>query len=185
MNALVFLPSENEWYKAAYHKNDGVTGNYFDYSTSSDSVPSNDLINPDPGNNATFFDYGYTIGSPYHKTEVGAHENSDSPYGTFDQSGNVWEWTETLVYSTNRVMRGGAFNNSSSSIRSSYRYNYNPSNESDHPIGFRVASVYCDYIIAGDINGDCKVNFSDFAVIAMNWLLNCNQTPGDPACVPK
>src|SRR4029079_18120648 len=37
-----WLPSENEWYKAAYHKNDGVTGNYWDYPTSSDAIPYSD-----------------------------------------------------------------------------------------------------------------------------------------------
>ena len=100
-NATWVIPSEDEWYKAAYHKNDGVTGNYWDYPTSSNSVPINVLGDPtDPGNNATYYDYygtgtgGYTIGSPYYRTEVGAHENSDSPYGTFDQGGNVWEWNE-------------------------------------------------------------------------------------------
>jgi len=32
--AQVWLPTENEWYKAAYHKNDGVTADYyFDYPT--------------------------------------------------------------------------------------------------------------------------------------------------------
>ena len=41
--AQVWLPSEDEWYKAAYHKNDGITGNYFDYPTSSDSVPGRDM----------------------------------------------------------------------------------------------------------------------------------------------
>src|SRR5207245_6756989 len=29
--AVWFLPTENQWYKAAYHKNDGITGNYWDY----------------------------------------------------------------------------------------------------------------------------------------------------------
>ena len=37
------IPTENEWYKAAYHKNDGVTSNYFDYPTGSDSVPGRDI----------------------------------------------------------------------------------------------------------------------------------------------
>ena len=37
-----FLPSENEWYKAAYHKNDGVTGNYWNYPTSTDVLPYSD-----------------------------------------------------------------------------------------------------------------------------------------------
>ena len=34
-----FLPGEDEWYKAAYHKNDGATGNFWKYPTSSDTVP--------------------------------------------------------------------------------------------------------------------------------------------------
>ena len=40
---------------------------------------------------------GYTIGSPYYTTEVGEFENSESPYGTFDQGGNIWEWNETVI----------------------------------------------------------------------------------------
>jgi hypothetical protein len=30
----------------------------------------------------------------------------------------------------------------------------------------------CETIIAGDINGDCKVNFQDFVIMAANWLEN-------------
>ncbi len=104
------IPSDDEWYKAAYHKNDGVTGNYFLYPTSTDSFPSQDLIDPDPGNNATFRfpSPSYTIGSPYYRTEVGAHENSESPYGTFDQAGNVAEWNE-VIYTHYRGQRGGSY----------------------------------------------------------------------------
>lgn len=40
MNAYYFLPNEHEWYKAAYHKNDGVTGNYWDYATGSNTIPT-------------------------------------------------------------------------------------------------------------------------------------------------
>ena len=36
-----WIPSEDEWYKAAYHKNNGVTGNYWDYPTGTNTVPSN------------------------------------------------------------------------------------------------------------------------------------------------
>jgi hypothetical protein len=28
----------------------------------------------------------------------------------------------------------------------------------------------CETIIAGDINGDCKVNFTDFEIMALHWL---------------
>lgn len=133
------IPSEDEWYKAAYHYNDGVTGNYFDYPTSSDGVPSNDLFDPDPGNNATFYNSGDTIGSPYYRTEVGAHENSDSPYGTFDQGVNVWEWNEAVIGSS-RGSRGGSFEIDVSYLYASYRINMNPAFE-NYNIGFRVSEV--------------------------------------------
>jgi len=32
----------------------------------------------------------------------------------------------------------------------------------------------CETIIAGDINGDCKVNFKDFAIMASHWLEDHN-----------
>ena len=135
-----FLPTEDEWYKAAYHKNDGVTGNYWDYPTGTDTTPSNDLITPDPGNNANFapLPYDYTIGGPYNRTEVGEFENSGSPYGTFDQGGNLHEWNETLIGSS-RGLRGGAWGSGSSHLEASCRNRYNPTDVHDS-IGFRVAS---------------------------------------------
>ncbi|MGF1655382.1 MAG: SUMF1/EgtB/PvdO family nonheme iron enzyme [Verrucomicrobiales bacterium] len=39
-DAYYFLPSEDEWYKAAYHQNDGVTANYWDYATGSNTAPT-------------------------------------------------------------------------------------------------------------------------------------------------
>jgi predicted outer membrane repeat protein len=32
----------------------------------------------------------------------------------------------------------------------------------------------CEIIVAGDINGDCKVNFTDFAIMALHWLEDHN-----------
>jgi hypothetical protein len=32
----------------------------------------------------------------------------------------------------------------------------------------------CEIIVAGDINGDCAVNFLDFRLIALRWLTNGN-----------
>ncbi len=140
-DARYWIPTENEWYKAAYHKNDGVTGNYFDYPTGSDNTPSNDLINPDPGNNANFEQNGYTIDSPYFFTEVGEFENSASPYGTFDQGGNVFEWNETATTTSYRGLRGGIWNCDSSYMLASYRsIGGTPFGGNSHH-GFRVASV--------------------------------------------
>jgi len=142
-DAKFWIPTENEWYKAAYHKNDGVTGNYWDYPTSSDSRPSNDLVNPDPGNNANFanfIDDSYTIGGPYWMTEVGEFENSESPYGTFDQGGNVDEWNETLIDDYCRGLRGGSWCGDSVALLASYRSGSYPTSKYS-VIGFRVASV--------------------------------------------
>ena len=135
-----FIPTEDEWYKAAYHKNDGVTGNYWDYPTSSDSEPSNDLVDPDPGNNANFHDGSYTLGGPYYTTEVGEFENSQSPYATFDQGGNHSEWNETLIGAFSRGRRGGCIGSHGSDLKAFYRDYYTPSLEISST-GFRVASI--------------------------------------------
>lgn len=133
------IPTEDEWYKAAYYN--PVAGNYFDYPTSSDIVPSNELIDPDPGNNATFWNgISDTIGSPYYRTEVGSHENSDSPYGTFDQGGNVWEWNEAVTDGSDRGLRGGSFGTYDFYVQSSSRYGLRPIDEM-YSFGFRVAEV--------------------------------------------
>jgi formylglycine-generating enzyme len=146
-NASWVIPTEDEWYKAAYHKNDGVTGNYWNYPTATNSAPSNDYINLDPGNNANFWilNNDYTIGSPYYMTVVGEFENSESPYGTFDQGGNVWEWNETAIITSGlymRGIRGSAWNFDSDkmlavnrdSVEGSPIYEFNS-------FGFRVAYV--------------------------------------------
>jgi formylglycine-generating enzyme len=128
------IPSENEWYKAAYHKNDGVTNNYWLYPTGTNDLPSNILNNPDYGNNANFYQSGYTIGSPYYRTPVGAFVNSESPYGTFDQGGNVWEWNEG-------ALRGGAFISGSLEMSASNTgLGYSPGGASND-YGFRVAYI--------------------------------------------
>ncbi|HUT61588.1 MAG TPA: SUMF1/EgtB/PvdO family nonheme iron enzyme [Phycisphaerae bacterium] len=115
-NARYVLPSENEWYKAAYYDPNKPGGpGYWVYPTGTDAVPDNALVDPDPGNNANFHDAnatpyasGFTIGSPYYRTNVGAFENSPSPYGTFDQGGNVAAYSEDLHLGS-PLLRGGAF----------------------------------------------------------------------------
>ena len=97
-------------------------------------------MEPDPGNNANFSQSGYTIGGPYYTTEVGEFENSDSPYGTFDQGGNLWEWNETAVTSLVRGLRGGTWGNNSDTLAAWSLY-YDPPSAQGHTIGFRVASV--------------------------------------------
>ncbi|MDM8008604.1 MAG: SUMF1/EgtB/PvdO family nonheme iron enzyme [Phycisphaerae bacterium] len=135
------ITSEDEWYKAAYHKNDGVTANYWDYPTGTNATPSSLVVNPDPGNNANFCELGCILVGPYYRTEVGEFENSDSPCGTFDQGGNVWEWNEAVLYDSYRGVRGGAFS-SGDYLHASNRHTYCGSPSSGHhSLGFRVVQV--------------------------------------------
>ncbi len=148
-DAKYFIPTENEWYKAAYYDpNKGGVGSpgYWDYPMMSDSptVPSNDLTAPDGGNNANCYQDGYTVGSPYYTTLVGEFELSESSYGTFDQGGNLLEWNETTTAGSSRGLRGGDWSYSSTSggslHASSRGYRGDPTIEIND-IGFRVASV--------------------------------------------
>jgi formylglycine-generating enzyme required for sulfatase activity len=137
------IPSEDEWYKAAYHdKSAGLAASYFDYPTGTNSVPSNVLTSPDPGNNANFWQgLGLpTIGSPYWRTEAGAFTNSASPYGTFDQGGNVEEWNETAFTGSSRGWRGGSCGGDSAYLFGGVRSDSVPRIEYGNG-GFRVASV--------------------------------------------
>ena len=116
-----------------------MTGNYWEYPTGSDSKPSNKLT-PDEGNNANFWDDGYTIGSEYWMTEVGAFKNSDSAYGTFDQGGNVLEWNEAVISNELRGFRGGSWVGNFGILRAS-THNYAAPTGESFGIGFRVATV--------------------------------------------
>jgi len=130
------VTSEDEWYKAAYHKNDGVTGNYWDYPTSSDTAPGQDMADPLPGNNANYYTAPYAAS---YTTVAGEFQNSDSPYGTFDQGGNVREWNEAIIH-VYRGLRGGSFIGSGSDLHAAGRSNDFPTYEI-FGIGFRVSEV--------------------------------------------
>ncbi len=142
-DAMYYLPTENEWVKAAYwngtelqthatklddspHQGDGVSGtgwNYYDNGYASNSVGP------------------WAVGS-----------GSEELNGTYDMMGNVWEKLESPssepVYRTtsNRGLRGGSYYlNASQTNNLTYsdRGYTNPKNE-NFSAGFRVASEYIE-----------------------------------------
>jgi formylglycine-generating enzyme len=139
-----FLPTESEWYKAAYYR--GFAGDYNEYTTSTLSPPS---AGP-PGNAphlANFYNGFFAVtGSPTYDpsqnylTDVGAYSASADPYGTFDEGGNVFQWNEAIIDGMYRGVRGGAWRQPFWEMSSSYRGINNPSEE-DSLTGFRVATI--------------------------------------------
>jgi len=135
-NAFYFLPSENEWCKAAYYNPGG--SNYFLYPTASSNAPTAVAS----GTNAGTAVYNSAASVPATVNSAGG----SSPYGTMGQGGNVWDWTESALDGTNsspsedRARRGGSWGNLVNDLRSSTRYYWAPSLDSSQ-IGFRVASV--------------------------------------------
>jgi formylglycine-generating enzyme required for sulfatase activity len=164
--ARFFIPTEDEWYKAAYHdKIAGLAASYFNYPTGTNSASGRDVAETtNAGNNANYFSADYLIGSPYYRTLVGEFELSDSPYGTFDQGGNVWEWTEAAESSFGgvRILRGSSYTDGLSKMRRSERQPETPTVESPN-WGFRVASIFEPDDI-GDYNRDSIVDAADYVV---------------------
>ncbi len=154
-DAMWFLPSANEWYKAAYYDPRGAAqggppgdDNYWLYPTSSDAAPTlatanstGDISNPGP-NVANYFFGAVWNGQNGNVTTVGsAGASSTSFYGTSDQGGNVREWLEQSVLSGNlRGNRGGAYNPTAFSLSAASSASNGPTFESNIQ-GFRVATI--------------------------------------------
>jgi formylglycine-generating enzyme required for sulfatase activity len=141
--ASFVLPTEDEWYKAAYYDPAIAGGNkYWNFATGSNTTPSNDLVNPDPGNNANFFQDGYSLPS-FLRTNVGDFENSLSPWGTYDQMGNVGEWTET-VRSGGFAVRGESYSTGDSGGATiGYRFvRFVSPIDEETKNGFRIAMIH-------------------------------------------
>jgi formylglycine-generating enzyme required for sulfatase activity len=150
VGASVYLPSEDEWYKAAYYDpTPGAGGgdNYWLHATQSDTDPTiasanstGDISNP--GANVANYASGADWGTPLQNgnlTTVGSAA-ANNYFGTADQGGNVWEWNDAVISGSSRGLRGGSFPNVND-IRASNRYGtFVPSSEYDS-VGFRLASA--------------------------------------------
>jgi formylglycine-generating enzyme required for sulfatase activity len=143
-NCVYFLPSENEWYKAAYYDpaKNGGTGGYWQYPTGSDSAPTAVGSGTNPGTAVYNQPWGNGPASVFQTGGL-------SPYGTMGQGGNVWQWEESAWDGNNDVAQearglcGGYCGlDSAVFLQSSFRdtyYFYYPDYEYPYCFGFRVA----------------------------------------------
>jgi formylglycine-generating enzyme required for sulfatase activity len=161
------LPSENEWYKAAYYQpaaEGGDSDGYWRYPTRSNEVysdqpPGNDA--PTPSKTANFrlddglandYNDGYAVSATpvfdndqVYVTDVGAYEQSPSFYGTFDQGGNVEERNEAVIPPEPFVglfngLRGGSWAQGTATLDATRRAQGNPNYEGV-AVGFRLVYV--------------------------------------------
>lgn len=150
--AKFHIPTPDEWYKAAYYspKLNNGKGGYYVFPTQSNatpgSVPGNDITQRNTPNQANYFNGGFAVTqaitpspSQNYLTDVGAFSRSGSFYGTFDQAGNVYEWTNGNGSASQRSLRGAYWVSNVADTSYLDEYILPPDYESSGS-GFRLAS---------------------------------------------
>jgi formylglycine-generating enzyme len=149
--AQFYIPTEDQWYKAAYYKGGGTNAGYWDYATQSDTLPTavnattvgtgtSGGVSPVTSGNFANHNVGAVWnGLPGNVTTVGTN-GAASYYDAFDLSGNVVEYNDlTGASGLLRGIRGGSWRNSDPTISSANRLASNSSSESNS-LGFRLAA---------------------------------------------
>ena len=152
------VPTENEWYKAAYYdpRLNAGRGGYHRYATRSDTPPGNvapgsGFGSTQPGSNQANYIYGsrylYSVTqsaaivtTQHYLTPVGTFPEAVSPWGALDMNGSVWE-VNTLsgAESLNVGIRGGAWTSLASYLAGTYflgTVTYSTASN----VGFRLAA---------------------------------------------
>ena len=141
--ATIFLPTDDEFYKAAYYNPtlNGGSGGYTEYG-----VGNTAPVVEGPAGGPTSANYAQTdgvdgqSGDTYwqsgggafdddlvHLTEVGAYTTATSHYGLFDVDGNAYQWLEATrpnQFNTSQdlpIFRGGSWFNASDGSGAAYR----------------------------------------------------------------
>jgi formylglycine-generating enzyme required for sulfatase activity len=145
--AKFYIPSENQWYKAAYYKGGSTNAGYWTYGTQSNSDPTfvtasgtGDGSAGNSGNFANYVSGGDWNSQNGNVTTVGTN-GGPSAYGAFDMTGNVGEWNDLDRTSSSRGNRGGDWNNGIVNQTSSSR-SVNAANGESNRLGFRLASEH-------------------------------------------
>jgi hypothetical protein len=175
--AKYFLPSVDEWYKAAYYDPNasGGAGGYWNFPTGSDTAPT--AVASGTTSGTAIYNQPSSQG-PADITQAGGL----SSYGVMGMGGNVYETEETESdlandnSSNRRGTRGGEWSNplTPNFLSATLRATVNVTDVT-HNEGFRVASL-ADAFLTGDYNANGKVDGADYVV----WRKNKNTTNSLP-----
>ena len=157
-NAQFVIPTDNEFYKAAYYQpasKGGDVDDYWLYPTRSNTQPnSRNGSTTDPNSANYYYDDGLANGynggyatinaTTYNAqgilTAVGAFTLASSYYGTFDQGGNVMEWDE-FASDPGRGITGGSFDTTEGALRAPNSSGVSTPQSEYNNVGFRIALV--------------------------------------------
>lgn len=123
---IYFLPTEDEWYKAAYYKPDD--NGYSLYANGTNIAPTAGV--------QSNYSFGWDA-APWNVSDGTEEQN-----GTFNMMGNVWEWTETetLPAPAHRAI-GGSFIEGATIIAADYPVQSVYPDYQVHHLGFRIATI--------------------------------------------
>ena len=145
--AKIFLPSADEWTKAAFYS--PATQSYTKWPTQSETIPTATLPTANEqitaANTANY--NPQTAGVTTKMTNAGTYVNTTSTYGLFDMAGNVNEMTDTAqsTDATKFQALGGSWASTASTMNSFYSSanvgEFKAGDAGTATIGFRVAAV--------------------------------------------
>lgn len=182
--ATVFMPSEDEFYKAAYYDpTKGGTGGYWEYGVQSNTAP----VSEAPSGGATSANYATAAGasgslddiywqngstfddSLDYLTDVGSYTSATSYYGIHDADGLIYQWTEgTKTHSIGTefpAYRGGGWHDSSERNGAAFRALYSFADAASYAwFGLRLAQPASETFLAADFNEDGDVDDIDLGI---------------------
>jgi formylglycine-generating enzyme required for sulfatase activity len=165
------IPNYNEWAKAGFYDprdiaDGGVAdgGGWYYYANQSSDPP----IAEAPPGGANSANYNLAVNA---LTDVGAYTQSSSYYGTYDQNGNLIEWTDYVSGGGDfasgpwRWKTGGHFGGATSFMTLGAHPNQGPSSAADS-LGFRLVKLSAVSGPACDLTGDSSCDLADIDSLA-------------------